>query len=90
MTEGDRLSTALARAGAAASLNPDLTRVYLVRIDGATRKAVSYQVNLLEALQKGDLRFDPVLRQGDKILVPEARPPVFARPRPVPGDWLKA
>jgi len=90
LAEGDRLSMALARAGAAASLNPDLSRVYLTRTDPATHRPVSYQVNVFEALQRGDVRFDPLLRQDDKIFVPEARAPMFGRPQPLPGDWLHA
>lgn len=90
LAEGDRLSMALARAGAAASLNPDLTRVFLTRADPTTHRLVSFQINVFEALQRGDVRFDPLLRQDDKIFVPEARAPMFGHPRPVPGDWLKA
>lgn len=86
LTEGDRLSTALARAGTAASLNSDLTRVYLVRTEAATQRRVAYQINVAEALQTGEPRFDPLLRQGDKIFVPEARAPVFGRPHPPSGN----
>jgi polysaccharide export outer membrane protein len=74
VNEGDRLSVALARAGVEASAKPDLNRVYLTRIDPATGKTqASYEVNVYQALQKGDQRFDPILRKDDKILVPEAR-----------------
>ena len=65
---------ALARAGAEASVKPDLNRVYLTRIDPATGKTLpSYQIDLYQALQKGDQRYDPILRKDDKIYVPEAR-----------------
>ena len=30
-----------------------------------------YQVNVYAATQHGDQRFDPVLRNGDKVFVPE-------------------
>jgi protein involved in polysaccharide export with SLBB domain len=74
VNEGDRLSMALARAGAEASQKPDLNRVYLTRIDPATGKTTpSYQIDLYQALQRGDQRYDPILRKDDKIYVPEAR-----------------
>jgi polysaccharide biosynthesis/export protein len=74
VNEGDRLSMALARAGAEASVKPDLNRVYLTRVDPATGKTLpSYQIDLYQALQKGDQRYDPILRKDDKIYVPEAR-----------------
>jgi protein involved in polysaccharide export with SLBB domain len=71
---GDRLSMALARAGAEASQKPDLNRVYLTRVDPDTGKTLpSYEINVYQALQRGDQRFDPILRKDDKIYVPEAR-----------------
>jgi len=74
VNEGDRLSMALARAGAEAAAKPDLNRVYLTRVDPATGKTMpSYQIDLYQALQKGDQRYDPILRKDDKIYVPEAR-----------------
>jgi protein involved in polysaccharide export with SLBB domain len=74
VNEGDRLSMALARAGAEASQKPDLNRVYLTRVDPATGKTLpSYQIDLYQALQRGDQRYDPILRKDDKIYVPEAR-----------------
>jgi len=74
INEGDRLSMALARAGAEAQSKPDLNRVYLTRTDPATGKTLpSYEINLYQALQRGDQRYDPILRKDDKIYVPEAR-----------------
>jgi polysaccharide export outer membrane protein len=71
---GDRLSMALARAGAEAGAHSDLNRVYLTRIDPATGKTLpSYEINLYVALQRGDQRYDPILQKDDKIYVPEAR-----------------
>ncbi len=71
---GDRLTMALARAGAEASARSDLNRVYLTRTDPATGKTTpSYEINVYQALQKGDQRYDPILRKDDKIYVPEAR-----------------
>lgn len=74
VNEGDRLSMALARAGAESTVKPDLNRVYLTRVDPATGKTMpSYQIDLYQALMRGDQRYDPILRKDDKIYVPEAR-----------------
>ncbi len=71
---GDRLSMALARAGAEASAKSDLNRVYLTRTDPATGKTLpSYEIDLYQALKRGDQRYDPILQKDDKIYVPEAR-----------------
>jgi polysaccharide export outer membrane protein len=72
--EGDRLSMALARAGAEASAKSDLSRVYLTRTDPVTGKtSPSYEINVYNALQRGDQRYDPILQANDKIWIPEAR-----------------
>jgi polysaccharide biosynthesis/export protein len=71
--EGDRLSMALARAGADATAKPDLNRVYLTRKDAATGATHTYQFNMFESLQKGDQRFDPILQKDDTVYIPEAR-----------------
>ncbi len=73
VSEGDRLAIALARAGAETTTRPDLSRVFLTRTDPATGKTTSYRVNLLNALEKGEQQFDPILQKDDKIWVPEAR-----------------
>ncbi|HYZ15136.1 MAG TPA: SLBB domain-containing protein, partial [Candidatus Acidoferrum sp.] len=70
--EGDRLSMALARAGADTTAKPDLNRVYLTRKDPATGATHTYQFNMFESLQKGDQRFDPVLQKDDTVYIPEA------------------
>ncbi|HEX3550191.1 MAG TPA: polysaccharide biosynthesis/export family protein [Candidatus Elarobacter sp.] len=71
--EGDRLSMALARAGAETTTKPDLSKVYLTRTDPATGKTTSYKVNLLNGLEQGQQQYDPILQKDDKIWVPEAR-----------------
>jgi protein involved in polysaccharide export with SLBB domain len=74
LSEGDRLSLALARAGADAAVKPDLSRVYLTRADATAGKtAAFYLIDVYQALQRGDQRYDPILRNGDKIFVPEKR-----------------
>jgi protein involved in polysaccharide export with SLBB domain len=70
---GDRLTMALARAGAEASVKPDLNRVVLTRLDPATGKNTPYQIDLFQALEHGNKRYDPILQKDDTIYVPEAR-----------------
>jgi protein involved in polysaccharide export with SLBB domain len=70
---GDRLTMALARAGAESSVRPDLNRVVLTRLDPATGKNTPYQINVFQYLQGGDKRYDPILQKDDTIYVPEAR-----------------
>jgi hypothetical protein len=66
VSEGDRLSVALARAGVAAETRADLRRVILVRANPETGKpAPSYQIDVYQALRRGDQRFDPILRADD-------------------------
>jgi polysaccharide export outer membrane protein len=73
ISKGDRLSTAVARAGAEAASRPDLSRVFVTRKDPASGVTTSYTVNLNKALEQGDERNDPVLAKDDKVYVPEAR-----------------
>jgi protein involved in polysaccharide export with SLBB domain len=74
VTIGERLTMALARAGAEASAHSDLSRVLLSRVDPATGKATqSYQIDVRKAFANADPRYDPVLQKGDKILVEETR-----------------
>ncbi|MDQ6926486.1 MAG: SLBB domain-containing protein [Candidatus Eremiobacteraeota bacterium] len=74
LKDGDRLLTALTRAGIAAPLRPDLSRIVLVRVDPVTGKTPSYVIDVYQVLRHGDQRYDPILRADDKIYVPEARP----------------
>src|SRR6202022_2397458 len=45
---GDHLTMALARAGAEASVHPDLNRIVLDRLDPATGKVTPYQIDLYQ------------------------------------------
>jgi polysaccharide export outer membrane protein len=73
VNKGDHLSMAVARAGAESASRPDLNRIFITRKDQVTGHTMSYRVNLYQALENGDDRFDPMLLQDDKIFVPEAR-----------------
>lgn len=72
INEGDRLSIAIAKAGNSATSQSDLTRILVTRTepDGTT---ASHPVNLYQSLEKGDTRFDPLLRKGDIVYVPLGR-----------------
>jgi polysaccharide export outer membrane protein len=69
--EGDRLLSAIARAGTSPTLNPDLNRVTLRRIqaDGTPSTQV---INLYEIVKGGDLKKDIVLQKGDIVFIPQA------------------
>ena len=71
MHEGDRLVTAIARAGEGSQSNADLNRVVLRRThpDGTV---TSQEVNLFEIYGKnGDPSKDVALQKGDSIFVPQ-------------------
>jgi polysaccharide export outer membrane protein len=68
--EGQRLSVVIARAGVSNQVHPDLNHVTITRVDpdGVQRAHV---INMYEALQNGDLRYDPVMKKGDLVFVPQ-------------------
>lgn len=62
---GDRLSVALLRAGVGAPTISDLSRVHLRRLNPTPFTAIGfYQINVSEAAQRGDVRYDPILKDG--------------------------
>jgi polysaccharide export outer membrane protein len=71
VSEGDRLSMAVARAGNSANSNADLNNIRVIRT-GADGKQQQYTVNLYQALEKGDSSADLVLQKGDEVYVPVA------------------
>ena len=72
LNEGDRLSIAIAKAGSTLASQADLNRVMVTRTeaDGTT---ASHPVDLYQALEQGDDRYDPRLRKGDVVYVPVAK-----------------
>lgn len=74
MREGDRLATAIAKAGTSANSNADLNRVYVTRT-GADGRTASHEVNLYQALMNGNLWYNPVLKKDDIVYVPQSRRP---------------
>jgi len=69
---GDRLSMAIARAGASPTVNADLNRVTVRRSepDGTVQTTT---INLYEVLRKGDLSKDMTLEKGDLVYVPQGQ-----------------
>ncbi len=72
VSEGDRLTMALAKAGNSTNAQADLSNVHLTRqlADGSTN-TVSY--DLYRELRNGDLSVDPVLHKGDVVYVPQSK-----------------
>ena len=71
VNEGDRLSIAVAKAGNSINSHADLNHISVSRTEpNGTRTA--HSVNLYEALERGDTRYDPVLRKNDVIFIPMA------------------
>jgi polysaccharide export outer membrane protein len=71
--EGDRLSVAIAKAGNSAQAQADLNHIFITRTTSAG--TTSQEVNLYDALKKGQLAADPRLQNGDVVYVPEAKKP---------------
>lgn len=71
VAEGDHLSMAIAKAGNSANANADLNNIRIMRnVDG---HAQQINVNLYQALEKGDTNTDIALQKGDTIYVPQAK-----------------
>lgn len=74
LNEGDRLSMAIAKAGNSANAHADLNHIRVTRVD-ATGHTQATEINLYQALEHGDMRYDPILAKGDIIFVPQGRTP---------------
>jgi polysaccharide export outer membrane protein len=72
VSDGDRLSIAIAKAGNGVNSNGDLNHILVTRTepDGTT---ASHPVDLYKAIEQGDVRYDPRLHKGDVVFVPTAR-----------------
>jgi polysaccharide biosynthesis/export protein len=69
--QGDRVLTALARAGTSPSLNPDLNRVTVRHIDPDGKSELK-TVNVYEIVKSQDVAKDVLLQKGDIVYVPQA------------------
>lgn len=72
VNEGDRLAVAVAKAGNSANAQADLNHVRVIRHDSKGQPQ-TMEVNLYQALQKGDESADVALQKDDVIFVPQAR-----------------
>ena len=72
ISAGDRLSTAIAKAGNSSNSNADLNAIRVTRT-GPDGKPAVYNINLYNSLQKGDQSADLVLQKNDVVYVPQAR-----------------
>jgi len=81
ISEGDRLSAAIARAGVSASAKSDLNHVTIKHVGASTGKPV--EINMYNALKGGDDRYDPILQKGDTVFVPQGKQPMANI-----GGWL--
>jgi polysaccharide biosynthesis/export protein len=72
VNEGDHLMVAIAKAGNSTNAHADLNRITLSRKapDGSVSRT---QVNLYDALRKGNAQADPTLAADDVIFVPEGK-----------------
>jgi len=69
---GDPITAAIALAGAGANAQADLSHVYLTRMLPNDVKH-TYEINLYQALQGNNEKFDVPLQQGDIVYVPQEK-----------------
>lgn len=72
ISEGDRLTTAIAKAGNSANANADLNEIRVTRNLGNGQTKV-FTINLYNQLQHGDLSSDIPLQKDDVVYVPASR-----------------
>jgi polysaccharide export outer membrane protein len=72
ISQGDRLSTAIAKAGNSVNANADLNNIKVTRDLGSGQTKV-FDVNLYNELQKGDTAADIQLQKNDVVYVPQAK-----------------
>jgi polysaccharide export outer membrane protein len=72
VSQGDRLSTAIAKAGNSANSNADLNAIRVTRDLGNGQTKV-YNINLYDKLQHGDIASDIELQKNDVVYVPQAK-----------------
>jgi polysaccharide biosynthesis/export protein len=70
ISQGDRLSMAIAKAGNSSGSQADLNSVRVIRT-GPDGKQHEFTVNLYQALEKGDTSADMTLQKGDVVYVPQ-------------------
>ena len=72
ISQGDRLSMAIAKAGNSNSADADLNNIHVTRtLPGG--QVQSYNVNLYDSLQHGNSNVDMPLQKGDIVFVPKSK-----------------
>jgi polysaccharide biosynthesis/export protein len=72
LTQGDRLSLAIAKAGNSTQTDGDLNNIHVTRMlpNGQSQ---SFSINLYQELQQGNVAKDIVLQKGDVVFVPKSK-----------------
>lgn len=72
LSEGDRLSMAIAKAGNSQNSSADLNHIHITRVEG-DGKTQAMTINLYNTLVNGDLHSDVAMQKGDVVYVPIAK-----------------
>ncbi|HEY5094475.1 MAG TPA: polysaccharide biosynthesis/export family protein [Candidatus Eremiobacteraceae bacterium] len=72
LSQGDRLSMAIAKAGNSNSADADLNNIHVMRTL-PTGQVQNYNVNLYDSLQQGKTNVDMPLQKGDIVFVPKSK-----------------
>jgi polysaccharide export outer membrane protein len=72
VSEGDRVSMAIAKAGNSANAQSDLNHIRLIRT-GPDGQQTTQEINLYLAINDGDSQADVSLKKGDVIYVPQSK-----------------
>lgn len=82
VNEGDRVSAAIAQAGDSANSHSDLNHIRVVRVASDGHQE-TYNVNLYDSFEKGNLAADIPLQKGDVVYVPESHQPMSVNGSPL-------
>lgn len=72
LNQGDRLSMAIAKAGDSPTSDGDLNNIHVTRV-GQGGQPQSFNINLYDELQQGNVAKDIVLQKGDVVYVPKSK-----------------
>jgi polysaccharide export outer membrane protein len=72
LSQGDRLSMAIAKAGNSNNADADLNNIHVTRTS-PTGQVQNFNVNLYDSLQHGDTTVDMPLQKGDVVFVPKSK-----------------
>jgi polysaccharide export outer membrane protein len=72
LSQGDRLSMAIAKAGNSDNADADLNNIHVTRTS-PTGQVQNFNVNLYDSLQHGDTNVDMPMQKGDVVFVPKSK-----------------